>query len=269
MPHLVIEPFNPYSEEYPNRRVISRKELELFKLLRAEGLDIRVSGDPSHELNFLSRKGVHEWLSDPVIIQLVSIPLSIACGVLSNALYNMYARKKPDQTNVVLELDSNGTHAHYTCDGTPLESSQFDALLSAMQKRREVHLNVTQHRSPYPTRPAALFLEHTRQVVGWGMVVADDDIRGLRVEDAVITDTEVWKRIKERSLKGFSIGLLVREALCETCGESYFRCSHIVGKCYAGISCQVRLTKCDMCEISIVANPVNPLANLHWKGDEK
>jgi hypothetical protein len=24
-----------------------------------------------------------------------------------------------------------------------------------------------------------------------------------------------------------------------------------------------------MCEISIVANPVNPLANLHWKGDEK
>jgi hypothetical protein len=121
MPHLVIEPFNPYSEEYPNRRVISRKELELFKLLRAEGLDIRVSGDPSHELNFLSRKGVHEWLSDPVIIQLVSIPLSIACGVLSNALYNMYARKKPDQTNVVLELDSNGTHAHYTDRRIPLD----------------------------------------------------------------------------------------------------------------------------------------------------
>jgi hypothetical protein len=266
--HLVIEQFNPHSEQYPNRRVISRKELELFKLLRAEGVDIRVSGDPLHELNYLSRKGVHEWLSDPVIVLLVGIPVSIACGVLSTVLYNMFAGKKPAHTDVVLELDNRGNRAHYTCDGTPLDTPQFDALLNAMRERRIVHTNITQLKPPYPTRPMPLFLEHTSQVVGWGTVVADDNIRGHRVEDAVITDAEVWRQIKEGSLKGFSIGVLVREARCEICGESYFDCGHIAGQFYNGISCVVRLMKFDICEISIVANPVNPLANLHWKGDE-
>ncbi len=267
MSHLVIESFNPYSEQYPNRRVISRKELELLKLLRAEGLDIQVSGDPSHELNYLGRKGVHEWLSDPVIVQLVGIPLSIVCGMVSNALYNMFARKKPNHTDVVLELDDNGNRARYACDGTPIEASQFNALLSAMQERRKVHSSVLQLSSPYPTRPVPLFLEHTSQVVGWGRVVANDDIRGLYVEDAVITDAEVSRRIKDGSLKGFSIGVLVREARCEICGESYFKCSHIAGQCYGGTVCLVSLTKLDLCEVSIVANPVQPAATIHWKSD--
>ena len=266
--HLVIGQFNPYSEQYPNRRVISRKELELFKLLRAEGVDVRVDGDPSAELNYLSRKGVHEWLSDPIIVLLVGIPVNIACGVLSTVLYNMFAGKKPDHTDVVLELDDNGNRAHYSCDGTPLDAQQFNALLNAMRERRMVHPNITELRSPYPTRPIPLFLEHTSQVVGWGTVVADDDIRGLRVKDAVITDTEVRRRIKEGSLKGFSIGILVREARCEICGGSYFNCGHIAGRFYNGISCLVRLIKFDICEISVVANPVNPLANLRWKGDD-
>jgi hypothetical protein len=68
MSHLVIEQFNPYSEQFPDRRVISRKQLEVLKLLRAEGVDIRVSGDPSYELNYVSQKGVHEWLSDSAIL---------------------------------------------------------------------------------------------------------------------------------------------------------------------------------------------------------
>jgi hypothetical protein len=263
---LVIEQFNPYSDQYPNRRVISRKELELFKLLRAEGLDIEVSGDPSHELNYLSRKGVQEWLSDPVIVQLVGIPVSIICGVISTLLYNKFAGGKLDHTDVVLELDNHGNRGHYRCDGTPLDTPEFNALLKAMQERRAVYPNITLLRSPYPTRPIPLFLEHTSQVVGWGTVVADDDIRGMRVEDALITDAEVWRRIKEGQLKGFSIALLVKEARCEVCGESYFECGHIAGQFYNGISCVVRLMKFDMCEISVVANPVNPNCTLYWKG---
>jgi len=269
MSHLVIEQFNPYSEQFPDRRVITRKQLDILKFLRAEGVDVRVSGDPSHELNYLSQKGVHEWLSDPVILQLVNITVSIACGIISTALYNMYAGKKPDHTDVVLELDNEGKRAHYACDGVPLKTPEFNALLKAMQERRKVHPDVRLLESPYPTRPMPLCLEHTGRVVGWGRVVADDDTRSHRIEDALITDIDTWRRIKEGSLRGFSIGLLVREAQCEICGESYFECGHIASQQYAGISCAVRLTKFDLCEISIVTSPINPLANLHWRDEEK
>jgi hypothetical protein len=264
--HLVIEQFNPYSGQYPNRRVISRNELDFLKLLRGEGLDVRVSGNPSHELNYHSTKGVREWLSDPVIFTLVGIPLSIVCGVISNVLCNKFVGKKLSRTDLVLELDNDGTRAHYACDGTPLEDRQFDALLGAIQERHRVHPSETQLRSPYPDRQVPLFLEHTGQVVGWGKVIADD--RGLMVEDAVITDAEVWRRVTQGSLKGFSIGVLVREARCEICRESYFECSHIAGQNYDGAPCHVRLTKVDLAEVSIVENPVNPLAQIHWKGNE-
>ena len=265
--HLVIEQFNPYSEQYPYRRVISRRELDFLKLLRAEGLDVRVSGNPSDELNYYSAKGIREWLSDPVILTLVGIPLSIVCGVISNLLSNKLAGKKLSRTDMVLELDKDGTRAHYTCEGTPLENGQLHALLGAMQERHKVHPSVTQLRSPYPDRQVPLFLEHTGQVVGWGRVIDGD--RGLRVEDAVITDSEVWRRVAEGSLKGFSIGALVREARCEICGESYFECSHIAGQNYDGTPCHVRLTKLDLAEISIVESPVNPLARIHWKGNDR
>jgi hypothetical protein len=197
----------------------------------------------------------------------VNIPVSIACEILSTALYNIFAGKKPDHTDIALELDNGGKRAHYTCDGVPLKSPEFIALLNAMQDRRKVHPNFRLLKSPYPTKPVPLCLEHTGQVVGWGRIVADD--HSMRIEDSVITDTDTWRRIKERSLKGISIGLLVREAQCEICGESYFECGHIAKQQNGGVSCAVRLTKSDLCEISIVTSPINLLANLHWEGEGK
>ena len=135
---ILIESFNPYAAQYPDRRVISRRELDILKLLRADGLDVRVNGEPSHELNFLSTKGVREWLADPLVLTFVQVPISVVCGVISNTIYSLFQRKKP-ATEVVLELDDNGTRAHYRADGTPLEPQQFEALLGAMQQRRKSH----------------------------------------------------------------------------------------------------------------------------------
>jgi len=38
---ILIESFNSYSAQYPNRSVVSRKELDVIKVLRTEGFDVQ------------------------------------------------------------------------------------------------------------------------------------------------------------------------------------------------------------------------------------
>lgn len=109
-----------------------------MKLLRAEGLDVQVTGEPSHELNFLSTKGIHEWLSDPLILTLVGVPVSIVCGVLSNVLTDLLAKRKP-KIEVVSEINDGGSRFSYRSDGTPIEGQHFDTMLRAIQERRRSH----------------------------------------------------------------------------------------------------------------------------------
>jgi hypothetical protein len=258
LPHVVIDTFNPYSARYPNRRVLSLHGLFLYKLLRQQGIDVRISGNPQHEVNYLITRGLEDWLSNPVNLLLVGVPLQIACGWLANALPKLGKRHR-QPTDVLLELDEDGKGAHYTCQGTPLTDAQFTSLLTAMNDRRHNHAHAGRIPIPYPDRRTPLFLEHTGRVVGWAKVVLDDV--GLKVDDAVVTDAETMRRIKDGSLKGFSIGGLVRQAKCSNCGGSFIECEHIPNL--------VTLTEVDLGEISIVAHPAYSLADVKVETGEE
>jgi hypothetical protein len=230
--------------------------LFLYKLLRAQGIDVRISGNPLHEVNYLIARGIEDCLSNPVILLLVNIPIQIACNLVANAVSKLGKRRRAP-TDILLELDEHGKRARYTCEGTPLSDDQFRGLLSTMNERHQNYAHAAQVPTPFPEKRMPLVLEHTGRVVGWAKAVEDDV--ALKIEDGLVTDADTWKRIQNGSLKGFSIGGLVRKATCSTCGGSFIECEHIPGR--------VTLTEVDLGEISIVADPVYPLTDVRWRFD--
>ena len=103
--------------------------------------------------------------------------------------------------------------------------------------------------------------------MGWGRIHKGD--KGLRVEDAKITDEEAWTRIQSGDLKGFSIGGLIYSATCSVCNSDYVDCNHIAGRKYDGMKCGVRIDGIDLAEISIVKDPVQPLAKIQKRETKK
>jgi hypothetical protein len=265
MPHYSFKSFNPYADRYPGRRVISRRALDLMKAMRAAGVDVIVTGNPSHEVNFLTQKGVKELLADPLFLLAVGIPINIVCGLLANALPQWFKTKNVTAADVVIEIDEGGRKARFTADGRPMDDTKFQALLSAMNQRNLRDGHTPYREPPFPARPIPIFLEHTDRVIGWGRVEVADD--ALFVRDALITDDDTLSKVKNRTLRGFSIGGLVRKATCGICSKSYFDCNHIGRETYDGKVCTVKLTKLDLVEISVVADPVNPDARIHFQGE--
>jgi hypothetical protein len=259
-PELIVESFNPYDVGYPNRRVVTRAELDLIKVARAAGISVRITGRPEHELNFLTEKGLRDLLADPVIALVANIPIGVLAGLIANALPQWFKPPRSTARSVVLEVDETGTKVRYTADGAPIDHATFLSLVSLLQQRRSDRPNAFPGSSPEPNRPIPIFLEHTRRLIGWGRVEATD--KGLEVHDAKITDDEAYSRIQKGELKGFSIAGLVRKATCGICGGSYFLCEHVGGMSYGGVTNSVHLEEVDLCEISIVETPINPDATI-------
>lgn len=247
---------NPYEDRFPGRRVITREQLHLMKLLRREGIVVEFDGDPDAELNYLALSGLHEWLSDPVVLTAIGIPLNIITGLIGSALYDLFKNKRASADNVVIQIDEQGSWIRYHSDGRRLSDRQLAKLSRALEKRYTIsHAKVT----PLdPRRPAPIYLEHTDRIVAWGRLVHDEV--GLRVDDALIVDDEVRSRMERGELTGLSIGGLVRMAECSVCSQSIFDCEHIWGETYDGELCGISITKMDLGEVSLVEHPAQPLA---------
>jgi phage head maturation protease len=95
------------------------------------------------------------------------------------------------------------------------------------------------------------------------------DEHGLAVRDASVTDDETWARIADGSLRGMSIGALVRKATCGICGGSFFDCPHLGNQSYDGKPCTVTLEELDLGEVSLVENPANPMARVERLGTDE
>ena len=265
MGEVVLSSFNPYSDRYPNRRVITREQLHLSKILRAQGLQVRVGGVAKYELNYLAVKGLREWLGDPIVVVALSMPLGVISGFIGNALYDLVKGRKPKPTDVLIELDESGSRSHYASDGRPLSQEEFTTLVSSMNGRYRI-AHPAPVNSPDPARPVPVYLEHMDRIVAWGRLAIDD--YGLRVDDARVVDDETWERLSDGSLSGMSIGALVRKSRCSVCGQSYFDCPHLSGEQYDGVPCVVHIEDLDLGEVSIVRNPVNPSARITRLGPD-
>jgi hypothetical protein len=232
-----------------------------MKRLRDEGWCVVVEPDDGTKLSYLAEKGLREFLSDPIRAFVVGIPLSVLLNVVSSWLYDRFKRPpRDDEVHMVLEFDLKGGRVRYDHKGRPIDESRFQSILESLNERASAYKASLNVAAPDPVRPVPIYLEHLGRIVGWARVFPDS--KGLRVEDGRITDLETWTLIQSGKLGGMSIGGLISDATCSVCGGEYIDCNHIAGVEYSGVECVVRIDTFHTAEISIVRDPVNPLARI-------
>ncbi len=255
---------NPYESIYPNRRVVSRETLHLIKNLRSKGYSVIVTPDDGSEINYIAEKGVKEFLSTPIIATLVGIPLGVLTSLIASYTFDSLKElPKPETTNIVIKVDQEGKELHYNHIGAPISDSKFKELVSLLKERSKIHQAIRTIPPPNPIRPVPIFLEHSPKLVGWGNIKTED--KGLFVEEAIITDDNTYSLLKSGTLKGFSIGGLVRKPICGICNKNYIYCNHIAGELYDEKECINKITKMDLVEISIVREPINENCKIYTK----
>jgi hypothetical protein len=257
----VIRAFNPYEGRYPNRLVITAEALSLAKRIRNEGIPVSVSGKPLDEVNYVARKGMEHFLSDPIFLEFVGVAKELAICLVAAWLYDL-AQKRSDKRSilrnekVVISISEDGRTLHYDSKGNAISEKKFKALVDLMQKRQKAYKRSVQESPPDPELPFPIYLEHSAKIVGWARLEEGD--RGIKVAPAEILDKETRTRIKNGDLTGFSIAVLVLKAKCERCGKDYRTCEH--GDATQANETVVHLTGLDLCECSVVKTPVNPKA---------
>lgn len=261
-----VSSLNPYEARFPGRRVVSRDTLHLIKNLRARGVSVTVEPGDGTKLNWFAQKGLQEVFC-PVVIQVIDITRDVMVGVFSAWLYERFVRRsqataavqEQDHALPVFVEEHKGEEISlYRLDGSPVDEGEVRAELAAARRRAARWGRSSALTSPRPEEfPAPIFLEHTWRVVGWAALTVDD--RGLRVK-TWMQDAETWDRVKKGELRGFSVGLLVHNSVCSVCGSDYVDCNHVSTLEYDGERCVVHLTGIDLAEVSVVREPVNPLA---------
>jgi hypothetical protein len=261
-PLIRFHSYNPYEVRYPGLKVVSRESLQLIKAFRSNGYAVAVEPDDGSKLNYIARKGLQDLLSDPVVLFVVSIPVSIITGVISAWLYDL--RKQTDKANDVrmsVEIDEQGRRVRYDQHGDPISDERFLSLLAELSERSKRYAESQYTRAPDPVHPVPIHLEHSEEIVGWAEKLSKDDI-GLKVEGVRIIDEDTWNRIEAGELKGLSIAGIVTRSTCTICDSEYVECNHITGKSYGNEICGNRIDAFRIAEISLVAQPVNPLAQI-------
>jgi hypothetical protein len=261
---VVIQTSNPYSAIFPKRKIVSRNVLHLIKLLRSNGIETTIRGNDNAPLEYFVEKGFKEFISDPVNVFLVNIPLSFIVGIFSSAVYDKIKGQKANgiaEEKLIIHEDKNGSTLTYSEKGLPLSSEKIKTLINNARKYTTIQGSIPV--SPNPSKyPCPIYLEHTPKIVGWSNL---KDVKGALVTQCQITDKKTNEMIDKGILKGFSIGGLVKSSKCSICGKQYSQCNHITGQKYQGKMCTNTINSIDLLDISIVRDPVNAQALINRK----
>lgn len=241
--------------------MISREALDLMKALRESGYAVCVDPDDGTALNYSTEKGLRDFLSDPLYIILVGIPISVVANIISSWLYDRFKRvPSAEQASIVLETDEHGSRIRYDHTGRPISEKRFQSILKVFERRAQRYEQSQTIAPPDPTRPVPLFLEHTTKLVGWGR--ASQDEKGLRLDDVQIIHKKTLKAMNKGDLQGLSIAGLIYDSVCSICGCQYVECNHIAGKEYNGKGCLNRIEGILLAETSLVKQPIQPKARI-------
>jgi hypothetical protein len=261
-PIVTFQSYNPYEARYPGLRVVSRKVLDLMKTLRSNGYKVVVQPEDGAKLCYLTEKGVREFLSDPIVVLVLSSYSSLLIGLLTNWIYdNLKRRPQDNEINIVIEVDERGQKVRYSHSGRAISDERFQNILSLMENRARQYGSSLMVQPPFLTHPHPIFLEHTSQIIGWAGSLRRDE-QGLRLDDVKITDEQAWLRIEMDDLTGFSIGGIIQKSTCSICNKDYVDCNHIGSEIYDGKECTIRIDKILIADCSVVKNPVQPLARI-------
>jgi hypothetical protein len=264
---FTIKAFNPHEATHPGHKVVSEETLTLIKLLRDQGNQIVVEPDDGRPIEYLFRKGLKEFFTDPVVISFgVAVTSKIVADlVISGVKWIWQHRRKehivmsvPKITNILLANTADGSI--FSCYGEALDSSALKELLSlASQQREEFRRAANNSKNPYPELRVPIFIEHTATLVGWCDLKYKENgsKAGLFSEHVYIFDKAALKKISSGELRGMSITGIAQESICTVCHSSYIDCNHITGVLYESVLCTNQITRATLVNVNLVAKPIN------------
>lgn len=257
---IEIDSFNPYESRFPNRKLVDKDALKLIKILRQEGYTVLVRPDNNTPIQYLFKKGVNQFLSDPVYLFLIGLPTAVITGLISNYIQKRLDSKKEQKTitnvynNVIIndfsqKIVFNLNDKRYSLG----EIKDRDQKKSTIKKEYAKSFSLI---SPYLDLPTPIFLEHTPRLVGWGKINITDI--GLEIENCKVIDKNVFRKIQQGKIKGASITGIAEKSTCSICNQNYVECNHITGDIYEGTSCTNKIERALAVEVSLVKAPINP-----------
>lgn len=257
---ILFQTFNSYPILYPDRKVVGREILDLSKNLRSHGYDVRFLPEDERPLQWLTYKGVGDLINDPVVFEVGSTIYDIVLGLISAWVYGRWNKSRDSDRpksdlRLAIESARNGkkVRAHY--DGKKLSDAQYAEMLHFALEKQQAISKIFAQPPPDSDYPWPVFLEHTTKHVGWAKIWQTDP--GLRTETQLF-DSVTQERVEEGDLTSLSIAGIVRQSECSTCLNEYAKCPHIAGESYDAQECSVHIKGIDICDFSIVKNPVNP-----------
>ncbi len=258
-----FQSYNPYEARYPGLRVVSRETLHLIKLMREAGYHVIIEPEDGTDLHYLAEKGLREILADPIVAMIIWIPLTIILNLLSNWLSDVWRRPplKDEVQLVLVELDEFGNKLRYSQSGQPISEERFQAILKSLDDRANRYKESQQVATPISECPYPIYLEHTSKIVGWAERFVRDE-KGLGVDGVRIVDPEIESLIEDGYITGFSYGGIIKGSTCSICDGEYVSCNHIACREYKGKECLVRIDDFLIAELSLVKDPIQPLARI-------
>ncbi|PSL42396.1 hypothetical protein CLV51_11334 [Chitinophaga niastensis] len=257
--YIEIDSFNPYEKYFPNRKLVDKDTLTLIKLLREDGHDVIIKPRNDIPVQYLFKKGILEFFTNPFYAYLSSIPTGIVLNLISDYLKKKLERKpevtKKEIYNNIIIID-NSKNIFSNLDGKNFTKGEQ---IDLKKKKEKIQANFGQCldlRSPYPNLPTPIFYEHKPRIVGWSSIIVDD--MGIKIKDSQIIDKNIFRKIETGKIKGGSMTGIAEKSVCSICGSDYVNCNHIAGEKYNNNDCINHIEKATGVEFSLVKNPINP-----------
>lgn len=253
---ISIDSFNPYETRFPNRRLVTKGTLELMKELRLNGYEVTVKPENNEPIQYLYKKGLHDFFSNPVYAFLAGIPTSIVFNIASN-----YIQKCIDKWNQTEEIKDNiiiinqTTNEIINLNQKVISKSEIKDKQKKEKKLKTEFDKCFPLKSPYVHLPTPIFLEHKPKIIGWCRLKAT--YTTLEFDDSIILDKKVHKKIKEGKIKGGSLTGIAEKSICKICKSDYVICDHIAGEIYDNTMCGNEIHEATIVEVSLVKEPIN------------
>lgn len=253
---ISIESFNPYSTRFPNRKLVTKGTLELIKELRLNGYDVLVTPDNNQPIQYLFKKGLHDFFSNPVYTFLLGIPTSIIFNIVSNYIQKSIDKsKQTDEIRNNIIIINNSTTEIINLNQKVISKSEIKDKQKKSQKIKEEFDKCFSLKSPYANLPTPIFLNHKPKVIGWGRL--KETYTKLEFDDSIIFDKSVHRKIREGKIKGASLTAIAEKSICSICKSDYTQCNHIAGDIYENNECINEISEATIVEVSLVKEPIN------------
>lgn len=253
---ISFDSFNPYSWKFPEKKLVTKGTLELIKELRNNGYEVIVRPENNQPVQYLFKKGIHEFFSDPLYAYLAGIPTSVILNIASN-----YIQKSIDKWNQTDKNKKNIIIINQTFNEiidlnkkTVTRSEIFDKK-NKSKKKKDAFKRCFSRLSPYSHLPTPIFIEHKPQIIGWGRLKVSDE--ALEIEECKILDKTIKRKIKNGKIKGASVTGIAEKSICNICQQNYVDCNHITGEIYNGKRCANEIHEATFVEVSLVSVPIN------------